>query len=432
MVSSKDPTAVQSLQAADFQLFDGRTPLLISTFGSASTGTARPLSLWLVVQCPEERSVSSGSGFMLGKTDTLTPALRKLREKDTVAVANWCDDGKSSVDLAPTTDRSAPAATLQSVLSAPPVRTGTQSGQDSLRDMILRIQEVSISTEADAVPVLVFLYGDVSGMWEDELNDTLEHVLQTSGIIYELDNGAIPAQKRFVVGARARGHVIHYLSEKTGGHVLSTWSSDYGKELDRIIGELYSRYQLGFLPPSADGHQHELQIKFSEDSRKRLKSVDLHYPAAYMASPNVLRSAPASMAESDPAILEALRSSSRYSEIVFDASGRIGVAGQPAQFRLYIDPRSLPWRTLKGGDRAASLTIAVAGISAQGQMAGHTARDLEAQQTKAELSAANPSSIILMVDFAVPDEADRLRFVVRASGRLGSFEMPANQIRKPR
>jgi len=432
MIASKDPSAAQSLRAVDFQLLDGHTILPISTFVGASAGAARPLSLWFVVQCPELRFESTGSGFMLGKTDTLTPALRKLHEKDTVGVAHWCDDGKFAVDLAPATDRLAPAATLQSVLSAPAVQTGTQSGQDALRGVILQAQEVSMSTDADAIPVLIFLYGDVSGMYEDELNDTLEHVLQTSGIIYELDNGAISVQRRFVVGARARGHVIHYLSEKTGGRVLSTWSGDYGKELERIIGELYARYQLGFLLPVQDGRQHELQIKFSEEARKRLKSVDLRYPSAYMASPNALRSVPASLSESDPALLDALKSSGGYSEIVFDASGRIAAAGQPAQFQLYIDPRSLPWRAKKGGDRAASLTIAVAGVSAQGQILGRAGKDCEAQQTKADLSKSSPGAVILTLDFAVPEEADHVRFIVRASGHLGSFEMRASEIRKPR
>jgi hypothetical protein len=336
------------------------------------------------------------------------------------------------VDLAPATDRLAPAATLQSVLSAPAVQTGTQSGQDALRGVILQTQEVSMSTDADAIPVLIFLYGDVTGMYEDELNDTLEHVLQTSGIIYELDNGAISVQRRFVAGARAHSHVIHYLSAKTGGRVLSTRSGDYGKELERVSGELYARYQLGLLPAAQDGRQHELQIKSSEEARKRLKSADLRYPSAYMAWPNALRSVPASQTESDPALLNALKSSGGYSEIVFDASGRIAAAGQPAQFQPYIDPRSLPGKAKKGGDRAASLTIAVAGVSAQGQILRRAGKDSESPQTKADLSKSSPGAVIHSLDFAVPEEADHVRFIVRASGHLGSFETPASEIRKPR
>jgi hypothetical protein len=413
---------------------NGHTILPISTFVSvsASAGAERPLSLWFVVQCPELRFESTGSGITLGKTDTLTPALRKLHKKDTVGVAHWCDDGKFAVDLAPATDRLAPAARLQSVLSAPAVQTATPSGQDALYSVILQTQEVSMSTDADAIPVLIFLDGDVSGMYEDELNDTLEHVLQTSGIIYELDNGAVSVERRFLAGARAHGHMIHYLSEKTGGRVLSTLSGDYGKALERIIGELYARYQLGFLPPAQDGRQHELQIKFSEEARKRLKSVDLRYPSAYMASPNALRSVPALQTESDPALLDAPKSSGGYSEIVFDASGRIGAAAQPPQFQLYIDPRSLPRRAKKGGDRAASRTIAVAGVSAQGQILGSAGKDSEAQQTKAALSKSSPGAVILTLDFAVSEEADHVRFIARASGHHGSLGMPASEIRKPR
>jgi hypothetical protein len=68
----------------------------------------------------------------------------------------------------------------------------------------------------------------------------------------------------------------------------------------------------------------------------------------------------------------------------------------------------------------------------QGQLLGRAGKDCEAQQTKADLSKSSPSAVILTLDFAVPEEADHVRFIVRASGHLGSFEMPTSEIRKPR
>jgi hypothetical protein len=70
----------EGLTQDDFEIVEGRSAAHITSFAHRSEGSLRPLSLWFVLQCPEEHSyfnwVSNGSGFMQGKTATLTPVLK--------------------------------------------------------------------------------------------------------------------------------------------------------------------------------------------------------------------------------------------------------------------------------------------------------------------------------------------------------------------
>jgi hypothetical protein len=114
--------AAEGLTQDDFEIMEDRGVAHISSFAHGSEGSLRPLSLWFVVQCADEHSysnwVSNGSGFMKGKTATLTPVLKKLNEHDTVGVAHWCDNGEVGLDLLPSTDRVAPQNVLDAVLNA--------------------------------------------------------------------------------------------------------------------------------------------------------------------------------------------------------------------------------------------------------------------------------------------------------------------------
>jgi hypothetical protein len=125
-----------------------------------------------------------------------------------------------------------------------------------------------------------------------------------------------------------------------------------------------------------------------------------------------------------------MSNTSPYAEIVFDASGKVPAPGQPAQFRLYVDPRSLSWTAIENGDRHALLTLAIGSFPAQGTALSNQIKQFEALQTKTDQSSATPKAVILGASFQVPPGAVRLRFVVRdtASGRLGSFDLPAARV----
>ena len=374
---------------------------------------------------------------MLDKTDLFTRILQKLPGADTAAVAHWCDDGTFGVDLAPTIDRAAPAKALHTVLSASPVKTSDTPGENALHDVLERIPYVSFSYQPQAMPVLVFLYGDQSGMYQHKLEDTVQQVLRCSGIVYELDNGAIRKPLRITTDAspfpNSKSQVVHYLAEQTGGQVYSTWTNKYGENLDRLIGDLHRRYEIGFVPPTLDGRRHEIKIKLMDEARHKLKSAELHYAPAYLAAPALPQPEMASTPSPDTALAQALSSSAQFTDIRFDASGKVRFDEQSAQFRLFIDPRSLAWQPAENGssDVQTKFTLAAAYLSADRAVTSSQVKNFVVTRTQAEQSGDSPKAVIVNFSSPLPVETVRLRFILRDSAaHLGSFELVSAQIKR--
>ena len=436
MVTDKRANApAEGLTQDDFEIFDGRSRVPIASLAHAPDLPPRPLVIWFAVQCPLKGFAgapswaSYGSGFVRGKTASFTPVLQKLREKDMVAVTHWCDDGTFGVDLLPTTDRNAPSASLEKVLAAPMSQPTNEPGMNALHDLILRVRDASQRATPGALPALIFLYGDHGGMYAEMAKDVLERPLGPLPLIYGINNGVLSVQKRQFTPP-GYYYIVHYLSDRTGGVVLSSWHGNYDVDLDHILTELEGRYQLGFIPGALDGKQHELNIKLSEGAKSKLTSVDLRYAPYFLASPSAVLSAPSPKSQAEAALSLALGNGAPYTEIAFDASGKSPGPGQSAQFRLYIGPRSLSWSALENGDRRAILTLAIAAISAQGVILGQQLNQFEARQTRADQSGTAPKAVILGVPFLPPKDTDHVRFVLQdsSSGRLGSFDLPASRI----
>lgn len=225
-------------------------------------------------------------------------------------------------------------------------------------------------------------------------------------------------------------YIVHHLSDKTGGVVLSTWSGKYDAELDHIISELQGRYQLGFRPPTLDGKRHDLQVKLTDNARARLKSIDLRYAPSFLASHSALPADLSPESKAKAALSLALGNTASYVDIRFDASGKSLASGQPLQLRLFIDPRSLSWNSLENGDRKAVVTVAIAGISSGGAVLGPQAKQFEVFQTKAEQSSAAPKAVIIGTAFPLPPDSVRVRFILQdiSSEHLGSFELPVSGV----
>jgi hypothetical protein len=419
----------EGLVADDFEVLSDRLKVQIHLVGGTSESALRPLSFWFVVQCPEEHSyynwVSNGSGFIRGKTGTLQPILQALHPVDTVGVAHWCDDGKLGVDLLPTSDRSAPVKALDTVLSAPAVSIGTIAGGDALHDMVLRVRDVTQRITPGAVPVLIFFYGDHSGMFHKEVEDMLEQPVGQLPIVYGINNGAVSVQRLPVTNEYTQMYVVHFLSEKTGGQVLSSFRGDYAAEFDHIVHELYGRYELGIAAQGENGKHHEIVVRLSEAARKKSGAIDLRFPASYIStsqapqSPEMLTAA---------ALLQAIKANTPYTEIPFDASAKYSTVDSSTQFRLFIDPNSLSWSDSEGGARKALLAVAIAGLTSDGGVVGTQVKQFDAMQSEADRAAKK--AVIFGASYTVPQSVIRVRFILRdaTSAHLGSFELPVERI----
>ena len=423
----------EGLSQEDFRILDNRGGAAISSFSNATgQGSLRPLSLWFIVQCPEQGAayswVSNGSGFLKGKSSTLTPILQTLSSGDTVGVAHWCDDATYGIDLLPTADRNSPVTSLDTILNKPLVPIDTTPGEDALHGMINRLLEISRQATPHARPVLVFFYGDHAGMFHDSADQLAANLLASSSIVYCINNGAVSVQQTPITSQQIQMFVVHFFAEKTGGQVLSNWHSHYDAELLRILAELRGRYQIGVVPAKWDNSIHTLQVKLSDSARSRSKSIELRSPYGFLAAPP---SPDSSDSKTSASLAVALKNSALLHELPFDVSGKSLQPGQPCEFRFYIDPAAISWTPADTGDRGADITLAVAGISTDGGVLAPLVKRFQAVQVKADYSGTSQKALILNSTFPVPIGAIRIRFVLRdaASGRLGSFELPVASIR---
>lgn len=100
-------------------------PVSIKTFDGGAQFTTRPLALWFVVQCNMRGYEAKGSGLFTGQISRFQPALTYVEKQDRVAVAHWCDDGQSKLDLLPTKNVYEVATVVERVLLPGPTQKTT-------------------------------------------------------------------------------------------------------------------------------------------------------------------------------------------------------------------------------------------------------------------------------------------------------------------
>jgi hypothetical protein len=273
----------KSLQRADFQVFDKGPPVSIQTFDIG--GAARPFVLWFVVQCSMPGEDTHGSGFFRGQIHLLEPALKYLDKQDTVAVAHWCDTGDSKLDLLPTSQAGDALAALEQVL-APKFDAADhdRTGELALQKTLQLIVDATRLLTPEPVPVVVFLYGDHSGMPKAEADHFIDELLETSAIVYGLRDRRSPQvgwMESRLWGEQAA--VATYLAMQTGGQYLTVTHDAYEKGLEEILQQLHFRYELGFIPEALDGKRHPLIVKLADAAKKQHKGMRLRYRLAYVS-----------------------------------------------------------------------------------------------------------------------------------------------------
>src|SRR6202046_2315434 len=173
----------KTLTRDDFRIFDNGQPVSITTFDSGAKFTTRPLALWFVVQCNMQGYEAKGSGLFAGQISLFKPPLKGLEKQDTVAVAHWCDDGQSKLDLLPTSDIDEAGAPPKTVLvPVPDTNDHDRKGELALQKTLQLIIDATHSVGPEPLPVVIFLYGDYSGTDRSEADHFIEELLKTSGV----------------------------------------------------------------------------------------------------------------------------------------------------------------------------------------------------------------------------------------------------------
>jgi hypothetical protein len=274
-----------TLKREDFQILDNGRAIPIKTFDSGAA--TRPLALWFVVQCTMKDWDREGSALFHGRTDLLKPALRHLNRGDTVAVAHWCDDGTSKLDVMPA---SSPATNIDEALAGveqvlettvdPP--SHDRPGELALQKTLQLIVDSTHSLPHETVPVVIFLYGDYSAMPRAEADHFIDELLGTSAIAFGLRDRQSP---RIHSLWGEQGAVANYIATQTGGEYLTVTPDTYAAGLEQILDQLHFRYELGFRPETLDGKCHKLLVKLTPSAASAHKELRLRHRAAYIADP---------------------------------------------------------------------------------------------------------------------------------------------------
>jgi hypothetical protein len=283
--NAKNGLPDKTLTRDDFEIFDNGRPVPIKTFDNGAQFTTRPLALWFVVQCYMSDVVTEGSGLFRGAISLFEPALKYLDSEDTVAVAHWCDDGESKLDLLPTRNFGHVPTVLEEVLERSiQADDHDRTGELALQKTLQLIVDATQSSHPEPLPVVIFLYGDHSGMPRSEANHFVDELLETSATVYGLKDRRSPGIW-FLPGEQKE--VAHYIANQTGGEYLEVMPETYAKGLEDILQQLHFRYELGFVPENLDGKRHKLIVKLADMVKNQHKGVRLRYRAGYV--PTVLQ-----------------------------------------------------------------------------------------------------------------------------------------------
>ena len=277
-LNAKNGLPDKTLKREDFQVFDNGRPVSVKTFDSGANFTTRPLALWFVVQCAMPGWEKEGSGLFAGQISVFKPALQNLEKQDTVAVAHWCDDGQSKVDLPPTPNVDQAITSLEQVLATPLKTDGhDRPGELALQGTLQLIVDATRSLVPEPVPVVIFLYGDYSAMPRAEADHFIGELLETSAVAYGLRDRRSPR----IWSLGEQGAIANYIAIQTGGEYLRVKPETYATGLEEILRQLHGRYELGFKPEVLDGKRHKLLVTLSDPAKKHHK-VRLRYRVAYV------------------------------------------------------------------------------------------------------------------------------------------------------
>jgi hypothetical protein len=428
---------IKDLKQDDFFLRDNGNPASILAFNRGIDHNLRPVQLWFVLACNEERryvgggqapgaggrrgqiagsgkpidmTEKYGASFLVGKAAELRLAFEHLSAEESVGVAHWCDNGESVIDLMPSRERSTTFNALEEVAARKTVVIDHMPSQDAKTQVMRLINNVALTAFPQPFLALVFLGGTGSGNGAGNSGGNWSGFMETSATDLGIEGGKSS-------------------SDATAKSQYAVKSNDYVNRLAIFIDTLHSRYEIGFPPDSRNKKQHHVSIELLKSARERYPNAVLRYREVYSAVP------PAEEQEAvkhaldwhllDSRLQAAVRSPTNQDAVVFQVQRTHAAAGHAEQFVLKAQPGELTWKTLPNGDRRSVVMAVVASYSAKGEPIGLVVKELEIMQQFDRLPALEGKPVVFMVNAPVADGAARIRLVVRdvATGHIGTQDL---------
>ncbi len=229
---SKNGLPVREFQKEDFRVLDNGNEVRITSFDAGAHYSTRPFILWLAVICNEGGKIG-GSREFVGKESVFRPALDHLDKHE-----------------------------------------------NTYRKMLRLIIQDAHRRNPQPLPVIVFLDGDHTGQPRYELDQVVNDILETSGIVFGIKDQMSP--RVYGLGNGEQAEISHYVAEQTGGEYFTAPARDYATALDMILMRLHFRYELGFVPPKIDGKRHELRVELTKEAQRKYKGVRLWFRPEYI------------------------------------------------------------------------------------------------------------------------------------------------------
>jgi hypothetical protein len=149
---------------------------------------------------------------------------------------------KLSRSILPGKDVDGALAKLERLFHECPKAVGTRTGELALQGMLRLILESVHQVNPKPLPVIVFIYGDHSGMEREEVDDLLKDLLETSVIVFGINDGFVPLSPIYfplspiyLDNQHAQPNVAHFLAVKTGGQFFSVNPKLFATALDDIL-----------------------------------------------------------------------------------------------------------------------------------------------------------------------------------------------------
>ena len=202
-------------------MFDNGNEVPITSFDSGAHYSTRPFILWLAVICNEGGKIGGSKDFV-GKERLFRTALDHLDQHDSVGVAHRCDNGETRRDLLPAEDRDSPLRVLAETIKPIPFQVSGNSnlvGEDTYRKMLRLIIQDAHRRNPQPLPVIVFLDGDHTGQPRAELDQVVDDILKTSGIVFGIKDEMSPKVYGLANGEQAE--ISHYMAQQTGGQYFT-------------------------------------------------------------------------------------------------------------------------------------------------------------------------------------------------------------------
>ena len=277
----KTGAPVADLTRENFEVLADGKPRTLSYFSRAGEGRRRPLALVLIID--ELVATNADESLRRSKVlESLGSALRKLAPEDEVAI--MVNIGGPTTPLKMLADFTRDQAKVAEALAAIGSLSKPQPRwyRDELENILTVVEQAAMKRPDSQIVVvtLTTILGPIRFSERDKFvarlvraNTLYSPLIRNPGnASIKMKNvpGKMPLPPRPVFDAIGRlvgtdNYAPAHIAEQTGGEAQPVkQAEDYGAALEKLIGNLAARYNLGFTLKESeqdDGRMHKLQVR---------------------------------------------------------------------------------------------------------------------------------------------------------------------------